>query len=150
MKRFYASSGALVVGILLVGSVHAGGHHSDPRSGHPSRSAHPPRQHSGHHWRALRPWRPQLPWQWLPVLPGGNDLNPGGDDLGPGDDDLDSGAYDSGPEGDDTGSGSPQPGRGIGGGTVPRPTVIPEGGSQGRPRFTNSTPPAPRSQTLRR
>jgi hypothetical protein len=60
MKWFYASCGAFVVGILLVGSVDARPPHSGHRSGH--RVRHKP----AHPRRVVMPWRPQLPWQALP------------------------------------------------------------------------------------
>jgi hypothetical protein len=156
MKWFYATCGALVVGMLLVGSVHAGhagSRHSGPRAGHHSgpRTGLRLSQHSGHNWRAFRPWPRQFRWQWLPQRPGGNDLNPGGDDLIPGGDDANSGTYDSGPEGPDPNSGGPQPGTDSSDGDVPQTTVTPTGGNQRRlPELTNRSPRAPRSQPLRR
>jgi hypothetical protein len=108
MKRFYASCGALVVSILLVGSVHAGPRHSSHRPGHRAR------HHSGHHRRALPPWRPQLPSQWLPQQT------------------QDTGSYNPDTGGYDPNAGDYQPGGDISGGNVAQPAVAPKGGSQRR------------------
>jgi hypothetical protein len=61
MKGIYASCGALVVGILLVGPVHAGKHNASQGAG--QKSTHHSRHHLRHHKKAQRPWRPRLPWQ---------------------------------------------------------------------------------------
>jgi hypothetical protein len=106
MKRFYASCGALVVGIVLVGPVHAGPRQPSQRAGH--RSQH----YSGHHRRALRPWLLQVPWRWLP------DQSQGPVD------------YDTGPGGYDPNAGGSQAGMDFGGGSVAPPAATPKGGSQ--------------------
>jgi hypothetical protein len=141
MKRFYAICAALVVGILLVGSVNAGTHHSSKGSGQRSskRSAHRPRQRPGHQRRAHQPRQRQLPWQWLPEqpqVPGDYDPNPWAGDPSPG-----SGAPTPGggslspgrggliPGGDNLTPGDSQPERGIGGGNAAQPAVNPKGGA---------------------
>ena len=133
MKWLYAGCGALVVGMLLVGSVHAG-HAGARRSGQRSgahsgaRAGLRPSRHPGRHWRALRPGLPwQLPWEWLQQDPELYDPN--------------SGIYDPAAEGYDPNSEGPQPEVDTGGATVEEPAVTPNGGNQRRPpKFTNGSP----------
>jgi hypothetical protein len=113
MKGFYVSCGALVVGILLVGAVHAGLPHSSHHSG--SR----PRHYSGHHQRAQYPRLRQLPRLRIPEQsPGWWGYDPYG-----GTDDPNAGGY-------DPNSGGYPLGGDIGGGNVARPPVTPKVGSQ--------------------
>jgi hypothetical protein len=141
MRGFYASCGALVVGILLVGTVHAGPRPSSKRHGQHSR------HYSGHHRRALRPWLLQLPWQWLPEQSQGSvDY-----DTGSGGYDTSSGADDPNAGGPDPNSGDSQTGGDIGGGSVAPPAVPLRGGSQRRlPRFSTGSPRMSRPGSVRR
>jgi hypothetical protein len=142
MKWFSASCAALVVGMLLAGSVQAGragagrsgaraGNHSGMRAG--QRPARP----SVRHRRAFRPLPRQLRWQWLPERPWVDDLSPGSDVLIPG--------------GDDPNSGGPPQEVDVIDGDGPQAAVAPTGGN---PRqlaaATNRSPRASRSQPRRR
>ena len=140
MKWIYAIGGALVVGILLVGPVHAGRPHSSQRSGHHAgkRSGQHARYQPGRHWRALRP-RPQLlPWQWLPEqVPGALGVDPNAVDQAPA-----SGIADPNAGGPDPNGGGNQPGGDGGDGNAARPTVPPRAGGQPRmPRSSNTAAP---------
>jgi hypothetical protein len=129
MKRFVANCAAVLVGVLLVGPVHAGSGQPSKGSGQAAsqRFGNRARQHSGPHWRVFRPapWQPR--WQWLPeqppdvlvdvpnpagvdVIPG-NDPNLGGDVLIPG--------------GVDPNAAGPQPRRDVRGGNAVRPMAMP-------------------------
>jgi hypothetical protein len=139
MKWFSVSCAALVVGILLVGSVHAG----KQRSSH--RTAHRSRHHSGHHRRMHRPRVRHIRWQRLPQQPqdpGASDLNPGGyfpdsgGDVpiivpngpiagGPG---PASGGLGPNAEAYDQNDGGYNPGGDAGGANAARPAVPPKGG----------------------
>ena len=110
MKRFYVSCGALVVGILLMGSVHAGPNHPGRRAGHHTsqragqRTSQRSRHHLRHHRRVPRPWRLLLPEQEQQLPEQGQSLIPGPvqqlpepglpqQSPGSGGSDLNSGAY---------------------------------------------------------
>jgi hypothetical protein len=149
MKRFYATCGAFIVAILLVGSVNGGPHHPGKRSGSRSsqRSAQRPRHRSVHPRGAHQPRQRQLPWQWLPEqpqvpgdygpnpwggdpTPGSGDPTPGSGNLRPGGGGVPPGGDDLTPGGDDLTPGDSQPGSGIGGGNAAQSAVNPKGGAQ--------------------
>jgi hypothetical protein len=167
MKRFFASCGALVVGILLVGPVHAGPRHSNPRSGRQLRqhSSQRLRNLAGRPLEARRPRLRQLPGQWLPVqspdsigydpnagsddpASGGFDPNSGTDDPNAAGSDPNSGTDDPNAAGVDPNSGDDQPGTDTGGANAARPMVTPKGGSQQwQPRFNKRSPRIPASRS---
>jgi hypothetical protein len=145
MKRFFTGCAALVVGILLVGSVHA----------EPRRSGQRAAQRSRHHSvqkrkapqarfrqlsrRAPRPWHRRPRWQWLqPQSPA-----PAVYDLDTGDNDTNSGGL-------DPNSGSYQQ-EDSSGGNGARPAAAPEGGAQQQPPPSNNrSAGVPGSQSRRR
>jgi hypothetical protein len=120
MKRFYVSSGALVVGILLAGAVHAG----PPRSSHHAGSRS--RLYSGHYRKAPQPRLRLLPRLRIPEQPPGwwgYDPDSGGYAPSGGTEDPNAVDY-------DPYSGAYPPGGGIDSGNVARPPVIPNVGGQ--------------------
>jgi hypothetical protein len=134
MKRFYVICSALVVGILLVGSVHA----EPPRSGH--RFGHHLRYQSRTFWT----WRQQLlvPWVPQPFLPP-VDPNPGSVIVDPAPDGSDPNSVIADPNagGDDPNAGTYQEGGVIGRGNSKRQVVTPKGGGpRMQPRISNGTP----------
>jgi len=114
MKRFYVICSALVVGVLLVGSVHA-----EPHA-------------SGQHSRTLWTWRQQLPVLWVqqpylcPV-----DTNPSIVIPDPASDGADPNSVITDPNavGDDPNAGTYQEEGVIGGWNSNRQVVTPKGGS---------------------
>jgi hypothetical protein len=163
MKRFYAICGALAVGFLLVGSVHAGPPHSRQRSGQFSRqrSGQLRRQHSGRRSIALRPRPWLLPWQLQQdQSPGslGNDPDSGDDDPAGGTDDPNAGGSDPDNGTDDPNNGTDDPnsgtslrGRVISGVNSTRQAVTSKGGNQRRlPRINNGSSRIPASPPRRR
>jgi hypothetical protein len=128
MKRFNAICGAFAVGILLVGSVHAGPPRSRQRSAHYARQGSVQRwyHHSGRHWIVLPPTPELLPWQWQPEqLPGSWGYYPNSGDYNP-----DSGTDDPNAAGYDPNNRDAQLQRGISNRNVARPAVAPNVGDQ--------------------
>ena len=164
MKRFYRSCGALVVGVLLVGSAHAGSHQASQRAG--QQKSHHSRHQVRHHRRAPRPWRPQLPWQeqllpeqGLPQIPEQGQLLPqqGVPQLfqGSGGSDANGGTNDPVFENADPNSADDaaavQGGGDIGGANAARQAATPKGDSQRRPpKVGNGSSRTPRTESDRR
>jgi hypothetical protein len=156
MKRFYTICGALVVGSLLVGPVHAEpanpgkhtGQHAGKHAGQHAgkHAAHQARHQSGRHWRMHRTKPGQLPWQWLPEQDPGSyayDPEPGAYAPAGGTEDPGAGGY-------EPINGANLPGGDIGGRPGTRPPGTPEAGGQPRlPGSGNNSPGMPGSGARR-